>query len=71
MSATQFSSQMLKESKKGNFCRKACLTQQHLFVAFDNKKIAFECSINDVGNTIFFSNAERVEKKVTFVGEHA
>ena len=62
MSATQFSSQMLKNSKKDDFCRKVCLTQRHVFAPFANKKVTFNCSINDVGLTIFFSNAEELEK---------
>ena len=54
---------MLKKSKKDDFRRKVCLTQRHVFAPFANKKVTINCSINDVGHTIFFSNAEELEKR--------
>ena len=54
---------MLKKPKKDDFCRKVCLTQRHVFAPFANKKVTINCSINDVGHTIFFSNAEELEKR--------
>jgi len=63
MSATQFSSQMVKNSKREDFCRKVCLNEQHVFAAFANKKVTINCSIIDVGHTIFFSNGEELEKR--------
>ena len=54
---------MLKKSKKDDFFRKVCLTQRHVFAPFANKKVTINGSIIDVGHTIFFSNAEELEKR--------
>ena len=54
---------MLKKSKKDDVCRKVCLTQRQFFTPFAKKKVTINCSINDVGHTIFFSNAEELEKR--------
>ena len=51
-----------KRLKRLGFCRKVWLTQRPLFTAFANKSLTFKCFINDVGSTIFFWNAERLER---------
>ena len=54
------------ETWKRRLFQESMLDPTTPFSAIYNKKFTFNCCLNDVGNTIFFQNAEKFQKRQLF-----